>query len=485
MTKNYGQAISAYDKAIQQRNPDISYAYYQKGVIQGIQGKMNEARASLDVVIERYPDSRHRDEAIFQKAQLHLEEGDYQQAINGFSRLLQSNTQSNLTPYALLRRALAYTNLKNYTQASTDYKQIIKQYTDHAAANSALLGLQEVQSLSGEGADDFSEYLAIYKEANPENKGLGNIEFESAKNLYFSQKYQQAVSRLQEFINNYPDNANVDEARYYIAESYYRSDQIEEALEVFYEIAEKGSSSRLNRSIQRIAELEQSQSNHQQAIRYYARLANMAGNKREQFNAWSGMMTSYYTLGQEDEALLDSVDYYAEQILEKGNVSAAAENMAMLYQGKVAYEKEEYDKATDSFLKTLNTAKDAYGAEAQYLMAKIQYEQGKYAESIETLYDLNKNFSLYENWLGLSFLLIAENYIALEENFQAKATLNSLLENSPLPNIREQAKQKLQALGEMEAEKEAEERKQDSLKMEEENQILIDEGESEGGEPKQ
>ncbi|WPP52537.1 tetratricopeptide repeat protein [Catalinimonas niigatensis] len=485
VTKNYGQAIGAYDKAIQQRNPDISYAYYQKGVIQGIQGKMNEARASLDVVIDRYPDSRHRDDAVFQKAQLNLEEGNYQQAINGFSRLLQTNAQSNLTPYALLRRALAYTNLKNYAQASADYKQVIKQYTDHAAANSALLGLQEVQSQSGEESDDFSEYLAIYKEANPENKALGGIEFESAKNLYFTQKYQQAVSRLQEFISNYPDNANVDEARYYIAESYYRSDQIDEALKVFYEIAGKGSSSRLNRAIQRIAELEQAQNNHQQAIKYYARLANMAGNKREQFNAWSGMMTSYYILGQKNESLLDSVNYYAEQILEKANVSAAAENMAMLYQGKVAYEKENYDKAIDNFLKTLNTAKDTYGAEAQYLMAKIQYDQGKYAESIETLYDLNKNFSIYENWLGLSFLLIAENYIALEENFQAKATLNSLIENSPLPNIREQAEQKLMALGEMEAEKEAEERKQDSMKMEQENQIIIDESSPEGSKPKQ
>lgn len=477
VTKNYGQAINTYDKAIRQNNPDISYVYYQKGVIQGIQGRMSDARASLDVVIDRYRDSRYRDDAIFQKAQLYLEEGNYQQAINGFSRLLESNSQSNLLPYAYLRRALAYTNLQKYDQASADYKQIIKNYTDHTTANSALLGLQEVQSLGGE-SDDFSEYLAIYKEANPEDKELGNIEFESAKNLYFTQKYQQAVQRLQEFVDNYPDNANVGEARYYIAESYYRSDQIDKALEVYYDIAEEGTSSRLNRSVQRIAELEESRENYREAIQYYNRLAALAGNKREQFNAWSGMMTSYYALGQNNESLLDSVNYYAELILEKGNVSAAAENMAMLYQGKVAYEKENYDKAIDSFLKTLNTAKDEYGAEAQYLMALIQYDQEKYAESIETLYDLNKNFSLYENWLGLSFLLIAENYIALEENFQAKATLNSLIENSPLPSIREQAEQKLQALDKMEADKEAEERRQDSLQIEEENQIILEENAS-------
>ena len=480
VSKNYSQAIDTYEKAIRYNSPDAGYAYYQTGVIQGIQGKTQTAISSLETVIDRFPSSPYRDDAIFQKAQINFEDGNYQAAINDFSRLIQRNSQSNLVPYAYLRRALAYTNLQQYSQASADYKSIIRNFTVHSTANSALLGLQEVQTLSGQSEDDFSEYLAIYKQANPENKELANIEFESAKNLYFTQKYQAAVQRLQEFIDNYPDNANVDEARYYIAESYYRSDQIDKALQQFYLIAEQGTSSRLNRAIQRIAELEQLEDNHEQAIQYFRRLARIARNKREQFNAWSGMMTSYYALGQQDEQLLDSVDYYANQIIEKGNVSAAAENMAMLYQGKAAYERENYEKAIDSFLKTLNSAKDEYGAEAQFLIAQIQHDQGKYVESIETLYDLNKNFSLYENWLGKSFLLIADNYIALDENFQAKATLNSVIENSPLPDIREQAQQKLNALNEMEAEQEAEERRQDSLEVEQENEIIIEETKPEG-----
>ncbi len=481
VSKNYNQAINTYDKAIRYNSPDAGYAYYQKGIIQGIQGNTQSAISSLETVIDLFPDSRYRDDAIFQKALVSFEAGNYQAAINGFSRLIRTNNQSILVPYAYLRRALAYTNMQQYSQASADYKEIIRSYTGHSTANSALLGLQEVQSLSGQGEDDFPEYLAIFKAANPENKELANIEFESAKNLYFTQKYQAAVQRLEEFIDNYPDNVNVDEARYYIAESYYRSDQIEKALRQFYQIAEQGTSSRLNRALQRIAELEQVQDNHAQAIQYFRRLAKIARNKREQFNAWSGMMTSYYALGQQNGQMLDSVDYYANLILEKGNVSAAAENMAMLYQGKAAYERENYDKAIDSFLKTLNSAKDEYGAEAQYLMARIQYDQGKYVESIETLYDLNKNFSLYENWLGKSFLLIADNYIALDENFQAKATLNSVIENSPLPGIREQAQQKLNVLNEMEAEQEAKERRQDSLEVEQENEIMIEEIEPEGG----
>lgn len=475
VTKSYGKAIDTYQKAVRENNSEIGYAYYQLGVIQGIQGNTQEARKNLETVISRYADSRYRDDAVFQKAQVSFQEGNYKEAVAGFTQLIRSASNSNLIPYALLRRAVAYTNQKQYAQASEDYKKILDDYISHQTANSALLGLQETISMGGGDTNELNEYVAQYRKANPDDKNLANIEFESAKNLYFSQKYDVAVQELLEFINNYPDNANVDEARFYVGESFYRANQMDRALEVYYEIADKGTSARLSRAIQRIAELEQAKGNHQQAITYYSKLEQLARNKREEFEAWAGLMTSYFELSKSNKAHLDLVEKYADLILEKGIVSARAENMALLYKGKASFERGKYEQAIDDFLKTLNSAKDVYGAEAQYLMARAQYEQGKYAESIETLYDLNKNFSLYEYWLGQSFLLIADNYIAMEENFQAKATLESLIENSPLPEIIELAKEKLQVLQEVEVEQKRKEEAEDSLKQEEENQIIIEE----------
>jgi TolA-binding protein len=169
---------------------------------------------------------------------------------------------------------------------------------------------------------------------------------------------------------------------------------------------------------------------------------------------------------------LDSTEKYARLILDRGAVAANASNQAQLYLGKAAYQRGDHEQAIDNFLKTLNAAKDESGAEAQYLMAEIQYKNEQYKQSIETLYDLNKNFSIYEYWLGKSFLLIADNYIALDENFQAKATLNSLLEKSPLKVIVDQAKAKLQGIASEEEKKQEELRKVDSLKLEQENQIV-------------
>jgi TolA-binding protein len=124
-----------------------------------------------------------------------------------------------------------------------------------------------------------------------------------------------------------------------------------------------------------------------------------------------------------------------------------------LYAGKACMAKGDTQEAIDYFLATVNTAKDVNGAEAQYLIARIFHDQEQYESSNEALFDLNENFGIYEEWIGKSFLLIADNYILMDELFQAKATLNSVIEKSPDENIIENAKKKLQEIEDM-AEKE-------------------------------
>ena len=475
VTKAYGKAINTYDRAIRERNPDIAYAYYQKGIIQGIQGQYSAGIANLDKVVRSYPDSPYRDDAMLQKAQLNFEQGNYDAAIAGFTQLLRTYTQSNLVPYALLRRALAHSNKKEYQAASRDYKQILDDYGTHKTANSALLGLQEVSSQTG-GSNEFSTYLARYKSANPENENVANIEYESAKNLYFSQNYDAAIEQLNNFINNYPGNPNVDEARYYIGESYYRAERIEQALRVYYEIEANGKYPRMNRVVQRIAELEEASGSMPNAITYYQKLANQARNKKEQYTAWSGLMSAYYNLAQTNPTVLDSVDKYADLIIERANVSANAVNQALLYRGKAAYEQGDLERAREQFTRTVAAAKDENGAEAQYMLAKILYDQGQYSESIEALYELNKNFSIYEYWLGQSFLLVADNYIGLDETFQAEATLNSVIENSPVKEIVDEARRRLRTLNDLEREKELERKEQeaDSVLEPTESEVILE-----------
>lgn len=209
----------------------------------------------------------------------------------------------------------------------------------------------------------------------------------------------------------------------------------------------------------RIAELQYRLGNYQQAVPVFQQLAREASTKKDQYNAWSGLMESYYML-----ARYDSSDLYANLILEKGNVSAGAQNKASLFLGKAAMARGDYELAKDEFLNTLNTAQDEYGAEAKYLLGEIFFLNKEYKQCYETLISLNTDFAAYTAWVGKSYLLLSDNFVAMGDLFQAKGTLKSIIENFPLENIRALAREKLKRIEDDELLKEKQLKEKDSLK---------------------
>ncbi len=446
VTKSYDNALTYYNRAIRFNKIDNDYAHLQAGTVMGIQGNTSGAVSEYNHLIKNYPRSRYLDDALFQKAQLLLEQGEYQQAANGFTQLIVKKPNSRFVPYGYMRRASSYYNLQEYDKAIEDYETVLSKYITHSAAGEAILPLQEVLNVQNRSAE-FDQYLARYRQANPDKKGLESVEFETAKNQYFNLNYEKAIAGFDRYIKEYPDNAKVLEAKYYIAEGYYRLREFDKALDYYNELMAEGTFKQLNRVVARIGEIEFRSGRYENALYFYYQLADVASTKKEQYNAWAGLMQSYYLMSE-----FDSVNRYANIILERGNVNISSQNKASLYLGKSAFGKGDYNTARDEFLNTLNTARDEHGAEAQYLLGYIFFQEKDYQQSIESLIELNNNFNVYEDWVGKSYLLLADNYVALEDLFQARGTLRSVIENFPLEYIRKQAQEKLNEIEQLESE---------------------------------
>jgi len=436
-TKDYSSAIGVYNRAMKARNQDTDYCLYQIGLISGITGDLTTAQDNLNNLIRNYKNSVYFDDAMFQMGQLAFENGGYADAIQRFSLLISEQPNSPFVPYAYVNRAISYYNLKELDKSIKDYVIVIEEFPRHPIANSALLGLQETLTLTNR-AEEFATYLDSYKKSNPDDKDLLNVEFDASKALYFNQKYEEAIGAFNQYLKNYPDNPFRDEVYYYLGESYYRSNDFEEAIRNFISVTKMPASKWINRSTNRVGMLSLLTQNYDQAIVYYKKLESIANNRREENDAWEGLMESYLHI-----LAFDSTIFYANKILEKGALNANTQNKAQLMLGKAYLGKGDGNKALDYLISTVNTAKDAYGAEAQYLIAEVFRSQGEFQRSNEALFNLNENFGIYEEWIGKSFLMIADNYIDTDEMFQAKATLSSLIENSPIEYIVSLAREKL------------------------------------------
>lgn len=434
--KQYSIAIEKYKESIALSKTDNDYAELNLGIIYGIDGQYDNAIKFFNSVIDNYPNSKYNDDAIYYKAQLLFENGEFEKAINNFS-LLISKRRGRFTPNAYLKRATAYYNVRQYDNSIKDYKKLISEFSSHKVAQQSLIPLQEVLSIQNRSSE-FERYLSMFKQANPNNTSTERIEYEAAKTLYFNQNYELAKDKLLSFTEDYPESALLLEAHFYLGEANNQLGDTEEALKHYSMILENKNYTQYNRVVGRMAKIEQQQQRYDNAMYYYTTLLSSANNKKEQNNSLIGMMECSYYL-----TAFDSCRQYAERLLALGTANASDQNKASLYLGKSAMATGEFQTAKDDFLQTVNTAKDVYGAEAQYLIGEIYYLEKSYDKSIEALVELNNSFYSYEYWLGKGFLLIVDNYIATEEYFQAKGTLSSIIEGFPLEEIVEIAKTKL------------------------------------------
>jgi TolA-binding protein len=434
--RNYTDALRFYEQFINTNQLDKDYACYQRALILQTLNRPAEAKASLEIISSQFPNSLYFDQALYQKGVIDLETASFAVAISQFTQLINTKPTSPLIPDALLKRGLAYKNLSNNSAAIADYRTLVNDYTTHPNASSALFGLQEL--LANEGRDgEFATLLEKFRTANPNSQASEKIYFENAKNAYFNQQYQVAINSFNQYLSNYPQSAYAYDSKFYLGESYFRLADNQNALKLHRQVVQERKSAFLARSARRAADLELANQQFAQATTFYRVLANSTDSKREQMNAFTGLLECYYQLNKPD-----SLNYFADAILNQANV-AGAKNTALLYKAKVSYRQARYEIALPALQNLANTVSDESGAEAQYLVGDIYFKQKNYKKSLETLFELNKKFTQYEKWRGRGFLLIADNYLAQGETFQAKATLQSLIDKSPDAEVVNLAKQKL------------------------------------------
>jgi tetratricopeptide (TPR) repeat protein len=142
----------------------------------------------------------------------------------------------------------------------------------------------------------------------------------------------------------------------------------------------------------------------------------------------------------------DSAVYYSDKTISLGSVKADAIPEAMLLKAKALQKSNRNNDAEDVLMTLINEYKTIHGAEGLFLLAESYHLKGKFDQSNDAIFDFSEPFSAHGYWYGRSFVLLAENYIKLGEEFQAKATLESVIERSGNEEIRALARERLAKL---------------------------------------
>ena len=95
----------------------------------------------------------------------------------------------------------------------------------------------------------------------------------------------------------------------------------------------------------------------------------------------------------------------------------------------------------------MKNANNEQAAESKYTIAKINYLKGNKKQAEKDCDDYLDKFPSYEYYLGKTFILLSDIYTDDKKLLQAKATLQTMLDNySQEDEVKAEAKQKLDAI---------------------------------------
>ena len=161
---------------------------------------------------------------------------------------------------------------------------------------------------------------------------------------------------------------------------------------------------------------------YNEAIVYLKRLETTADYTANYNYAITNLIKAYSALSMADDMIK-----YADLIRNSDKASEEEKNSSDLYAGKAYLIKADTTQAIKSFGNVIAKTKTVAAAEAKYNLAALQFAKGEFKISQKTCFDLINNMPAYDYWVAKTFILLADNYMALKDKAQAKSTLLSII----------------------------------------------------------
>lgn len=423
MQRDQLAALDYYNQAIQAKVKSADYALYQKGIILGVQGKLNEKVKSLEKITDDYPQSVYFDDALYETGQAYLTMGENAKALVCFRRVITEFPSSSYVKKAELGEALVYYNDGKDEQATVACKRIIEKYPNSQEAREALLQLKNI-SVSQQKVDEYLQYAKNLPDADVTAAGEDSITYEAAELLYTQGRCEEALRDLGKYLSKFPNAHFKLNANYYRSDCLFRAKKYEEALVGYEYVIQQPKNTFTERSLLNAALIQYRLKNYTEAAQRFDALENSAEVKENIAAARAGQLRSYFKAGDCTKAITA-----AEKILAATPVEKDLQNEAQLISGRCYLSQDDFAKAKPFYAQVAKRTPSEMTAESKYSLALIEFKQGNYKESQKLIFEVQKQVPAYDFWIAKSFILLGDNYAALKDTFQARETYKSIVDN--------------------------------------------------------
>ena len=346
------------------------------------------------------------------------------------------------------------------------YKRVFNQNPSPAERADALQALQEIYIHDLKDPDEYLAFLESVSGGKIDNAVRDSLNYETAYRSYVNGAYDEALKNLNRYITNFPNGIYHIEAHYFRGECAALEKDYSNAYRDYVYVAEQGPGNYYEKGLRKAALIAYNEiNNFEKAYSYFNTLSQLNIAPDKAIEALLGAMRSAYRIDKKDETLR-----FANRIQAHPDASNDNKLAADYFLAQILYEEGRYDEALPHLNRLSKQSQDEFAAEARYLIAAAYLNRNELDIAEQMCRLAIKENANYPYWVANSIILLSDVLVKKGDAFNAKAALEAVIENfTEDPELVALANKKLKAI------KEAEARNTDDINSNRQDLIQFDE----------
>lgn len=437
--KKLNNAINAYSYVSAKKGSDADYALYQTGLIYGLLGQREKKISTMKRLVSDYSRSSFVADAYFQLGVEYLAMGSKKEAERYFMYVIDDFKGNALVGQAYATLGRMYYNDNQDNKAIDMYTHLYDEFPGTADAGAAAEAVKRIYTENGRT----SEYFDWVKNRGGISASTqDSLLYNEGYNYYERLEYAKAITSFQSYLDKMRNGTYVIAANYYKAICHETLKQNEKAIANFKEVADANGSEFQEDAVLSILRLYGPNGPCEDLVVYLEKMERITKSKETRQQSWRALFRCYDKLGR-----LSDAREIAKKVADDLSAPDDLKAEALVYIGRAEFADKKYKNAIDRFIEAYSRYNNIYSAEAKYREAQVYFEMAEYDNCINSCYDELDQFNAYDWWVGKSMNLLGDAYLAKGDEFNAKATWNSVIDNfGAIPEISNEAREKIAKL---------------------------------------
>ncbi len=418
--RRFEEALEQYDQVIATGDANRYYAQYQRAMTLGRMEQPALKQEALKQIIAGGKGD-YVESAQFELGRSYMAEERYADGAAALEKFIRQYPHSAHRSQALSDLGLAYLNLGDRDKSLQYYGMIVSSAPRSSEARDAMQGIRDIYISRGD-ADAYFDYAAkAGVESDLTALARDSLSYAAAQKLYITEDCETAAKSLRSYLLSYPKGYYRRDALYLLSDCYLRSKERDKAIEALTELSNEETNSYTLKVLETLSEIAFADRRYAEAAVAFRKLYDAAPTDPEREQAMTGYVRATVAAG--DRTRIRSM---AEEVRSRSDAGATARREATFALAEYYRLAGNGSEASGLYKELSGEVRTTEGSAANYYLLQETFESGDLDRTEQAIFAYSER-EPKAYWLAKAYLLLGEVYLRKGDDFQARATWQSIV----------------------------------------------------------